>query len=266
MPGLLDPLASQYGLSPALLERIVQIESGGNPGARTGSYHGLFQLSNQEFNKYGGGNIYNPNDNARAGVAKLAAERDAFVQKYGREPEPYEHYLIHQQGEGGFAAHYANPDQPAWQSMASTGEGRQKGADWAKAAIWGNVPDSLKAQYGNVDNITSQQFMDLWKNKVQGGQPEVTASGSPPGMPVQAGEQSQGIPLPTPQNNPSVDALMAQRRPQYADAGAGLSALGNQLLNPGFQAAPMMQFAPLQRRPLLSIPQQQAPYGIRGLA
>ncbi len=213
MAGILGQLADQYGFSPETLDRYVQIESGGNPNARTGSYKGLFQLSDSEFNKYGGGNIYDTADNAKAGVAKLAAERDTFINQYGRDPSPTELYLIHQQGPAGFAAHYGNPDQPAWQSMASTGEGRQKGEAWAKAAIWGNIPDSQKAQFGNVNNVTSQQFMDLWRNKVEGGQPTQTASGSPAGMPMQAGglpipqQQAPGIPMQQGSQNPLMALL-----------------------------------------------------------
>ncbi len=256
MVGILSNLADQYGFSPETLDRYVQIESGGNPNARTGSYKGLFQLSDSEFNKYGGGNIYDTADNARAGVAKLASERDGFINQYGRDPTPTELYLIHQQGPAGFAAHYGNPDQPAWQSMASTGEGKQKGEAWAKAAIWGNVPDSQKAQFGDVNNITSQQFMDLWRNKVEGGQPALTASGSPAGLPVQAGElpipaqqAPPGIPQRSPQNPLMAQLASAQQQQEEQDQ-------FNELMRgPQFAKAQPFQF--------LRIPQQQAPFGLR---
>ncbi len=166
--------AQRYGLSPETLRAFARIESGGNPGARTGGYHGLFQLSPQEFAKHGGqGNIYDTTANTEAAARKLRAESEAFAQKYGRQPTASELYLIHQQGEGGAAAHWSNPDRPAWQSMLSTGEGRQKGEGWARQAIWGNVPDDLKRQFGSVDNITSKQFTELWDKKVRGfgGQP-----------------------------------------------------------------------------------------------
>ncbi len=252
MAGIISDLADQYGFNPETLDRFVQIESGGNPNARTGSYKGLFQLSDSEFNKYGGGNIYDTADNARAGVAKLAAERDTFTNQYGREPTPTELYLIHQQGPAGFAAHYGNPDQPAWQSMASTGEGKQKGEAWAKAAIWGNVPDGLKAQFGNVNNITSQQFMDLWRNKVEGGQAQ-TASGSPAGMPVQAGE------LPIPQQQAPQGIQQAPQNPLMAQlAGAPEQDLSELLQSPQFA-----QPQPLRPFQFLRIPQQQAPFGLR---
>lgn len=163
--------AQANGVDPQLMSRISQIESSGNPAARTGSYKGLFQLSDEEFKKHGnGGDIYNAADNSLAAGAKLSSEIKAFNTRYGRDPTATEIYLTHQQGQGGFDSHNANPDKPAWQNMASTAEGHQKGEAWAKKAIWGNVPDDIKAQFpGGVDSLTSQQFMDLWRSKVEGG-------------------------------------------------------------------------------------------------
>ncbi len=167
--GVVDDAATQAGVNPALLRTIAAIESGGRPNAVTGSYKGLFQLSDEEFRRYGGRNIMDPGENARVAALKLRDEIGNFRQQYGRDPSPTEIYLTHQQGEAGLAAHLANPNAPAWQNMASTGEGRQKGPAWARAAIWGNVPDDVKARYGSVDNITSAQFVQLWQRKVEGG-------------------------------------------------------------------------------------------------
>jgi hypothetical protein len=60
-----------------------------------------------------------------------------------------------------------NPQGSAWVNMWSTREGQQKGPYWARQAVWGNIPDSQKKLYGNVDNVTSGSFMDLWKNKIE---------------------------------------------------------------------------------------------------
>ena len=165
----IEKTAQEYGLDPSYMRRIMSIESSGNPNARTGSYKGLFQLSEPEFKRWGGtGNIYDPIANSKAMAAKVRGETNYFKEKYGRQPSPTELYLIHQQGEGGFDAHLNNPNQPAWQSMLSTGEGKQKGEVWAKKAIWGNIPNDIKKQYGSVDNVTSQDFMNIWKHKVEG--------------------------------------------------------------------------------------------------
>lgn len=164
-----DQYADEYGLDKNLMRRIMNIESSGNPNAKTGSYKGLFQLSDPEFNATGvGGNIYNPNDNAKAAAIKFRGESNRFSERYGRQPSATELYLMHQQGEAGFDAHFQNPTLPAWQNMLSTGEGKQKGEAWAKKAIWGNIPNDLKKQYGNVENVSSQDFMNLWKSKVEG--------------------------------------------------------------------------------------------------
>lgn len=196
----LQRAAQRYGVPPETLRAFTSIESGGNPSARTGGYHGLLQLSPQEFARYGGrGNIYDTNENMEVGAAKLKAEGDTFEKKYGRQPTASELYMIHQQGEGGSAAHWANPDQPAWKSMLSTGEGQQKGEGWARQAIWGNVPDDVKRQYGSVDNITSKQFTDLWDRKVQamGGQAPQPASSGPETVP-EAGLAPLGLMQPPP--------------------------------------------------------------------
>src|SRR5262245_52125106 len=149
---IIDKHARRVGIDPKWMQRIMQIESGGDSSNRTGSYKGLFQLSDREFKAHGGtNNPYDPEQNTMAAANKLSAEALRFKQRTGRDATLKDLYMIHQQGEGGAAAHAANPDQPAWKSMASTVEGRQKGEAWAKKAIWGNVPDNLKAKYGSVE-------------------------------------------------------------------------------------------------------------------
>lgn len=158
--------AQATGVDEATLRTFARIESGNRPGARTGSYKGLFQLSDSEFAKNGGGDIYNADDNALAAAKKLKNEAAEFEAKHGRAPSALDLYLVHQQGVAGYDAHMARPDASAWQNMASTGEGRQKGARWAKQAIWGNIPDDMKRQFGSVDNVTSADFIDVWRQKM----------------------------------------------------------------------------------------------------
>jgi hypothetical protein len=185
------------GLPPALaayMPRYVHIESGGNPNAQTGSYTGVLQMGPDERAKYGGNGL-------DQGARMYADKYNWFAQKYGRDPTPTELYMVNQQGQGGLAAHMANPEGAAWRNMASTGEGQQKGDAWAKKAIWGNVPDSLKPNYpGGVDSMTSQQFMDMWKQKVEQGQPFSPVAGqqapqpawSPAGASQAPGAPAQG--------------------------------------------------------------------------
>ncbi|SRR5579883_1420080 len=173
MPNLDDLIAeaaNAHAIDPDTLRRIIEFESGGHAAAANGSYRGLMQLSQPEFEKYGGGgDINDPRANIMAGAAKLAAERTLFRDRYGRDPTPTELYMIHQQGWGGAQAHIDNPDRPAWQNMASTAEGRVRGPDWAKQAIWGNIPADLRAQFPQgVDSLTSRDFLNLWNRKMAG--------------------------------------------------------------------------------------------------
>jgi hypothetical protein len=152
---------------------MVQIESGGNPNSRTGKYSGLLQMGPDEIAKYG--------DNSLESGTRLLEDRAAELsRKLGREPTGAEVYLAHQQGLGGALAHMQNPNQPAWQSMLSTAEGQQKGEGWAKQAIWGNVPSDVRSQYGSVDNISSGQFADLWRQKLERFQGRTAGSPTPP--------------------------------------------------------------------------------------
>ena len=197
---LINSAAKSHNLSPDLLARIVRIESGNNPYARTGSYHGLLQLSQPEFQRYNPqGDIYDPAANLNAGAAKLAGEIATFRQNYGREPTPTDIYMTHQQGQGGYAAHTANPNGAAWMNMANTAEGRQKGENWAKAAIWGNIPTRSRRNFPAALTPSPRgDFVNIWRNKVEGanlqppspavtyGQGETPALGTPaaPALPT----------------------------------------------------------------------------------
>lgn len=214
--------ASEAGIDPDTLRTFARIESGGNPTVRTGSYKGLFQLSDKEFSKHGGqGDIYDPRANARAAAIKLKAESEDFKRRYGREPTPAEIYMIHQQGVGGSAAHWANPDAPAWQNMYSTAEGRKKGPGWARQAIWGNVPNDVKKKYGSVDNMTSRDFLDMWGGKFRRmslGGPKETDTQSP--LPVVA-NASPPAPMPSEGEKPMAETLPWSNMPAQGASGGG---------------------------------------------
>ena len=51
--------------------------------------------------------------------------------------------------------------------MYLTAEGEQKGAAWARKAVWGNVPSDLKNKIkGGLEALTSGQFIALWTKRV----------------------------------------------------------------------------------------------------
>jgi len=196
--GKLDPMindaAQRYGVNAQTMRALIGIESGGNPNAgASSSYKGLGQFNNDEWSKYGKGrNVLDPAASIDAIGAKLADQTVSFKAKYGRDPEANDLYMMHQQGEGGYANHAANPDRPAWQNMNDTAEGRQKGAGWARKAIWGNVPGDQKEKFGSVDNVTSGQFMDMWRNKMArfGAGPAQANLSARTGQPVQTDQNA----------------------------------------------------------------------------
>jgi hypothetical protein len=254
--------AQQFGIDPNVLSRTVQIESSGNPNAATGSYKGLLQLSNDEFQKYApGGDIFNPVDNLRAGAAKMVAEMRGFADKYGREPTPTDYYLTHQQGVGGLREHLTNPEGAAWLNMYNTAEGQRKGVGWAKKAIWGNIPDSEKRRFGDVEKVSSRDFYNLWQNKVEG-------QGAA-GMPAQAQPPSTGAiggtspPTASAGNSGGVGGLLARMLGTQPSASPSAGVLGIPAAAPRMFSSGLMpglappQFLQMQQ---LQAPPQPQPY------
>jgi hypothetical protein len=161
--------ADVFALSFPVMMAFAIIESSCQARQKTGSYIGLFQLSQYEFNRYGrsGGDVYNPRDNAMAAAHKFVVEAIDFQHAVGRYPTSFDRYCIHQQGLEGCIQHQARPDRIAWESMCATEEGKTRGEKWCRLAIWGNVPSNLKASIkGGVEALTSGAFLDIWRGRV----------------------------------------------------------------------------------------------------
>ncbi|MFO1110093.1 MAG: transglycosylase [Bradyrhizobium sp.] len=155
-----------FGLDFNFMKAVAKIESNFDPNQRTGSYIGLFQLSEYEFGKFGAGQIRNPRDNAVAAAYKVITEGILFEWVTHRKPDLSDLYLIHQQGWEGAAEHISRPDRTAWKSMCATSEGREKGEKWCRRAIWGNTLPVLKKAWKSVDNVTSEAFVGMWRARV----------------------------------------------------------------------------------------------------
>ena len=155
-----------FGLDFNYMKAVAKIESGFNPNQRTGSYIGLFQLSEYEFGKFGAGNIRSPRDNAVAAAYKIITEGILFGWITGRKPDLSDLYLIHQQGWEGAAEHISQPGRTAWKSMCATKEGKEKGEKWCRRAIWGNTLPVLKKEWKSVENVTSEAFVGMWRARV----------------------------------------------------------------------------------------------------
>lgn len=155
-----------FGLDFNFMMAVAKIESGFNPNQRTGSYIGLFQLSQYEFGKFGFGQIRSPRDNAVAAAYKVITEGILFEWITHRKPDLSDLYLIHQQGWEGAAEHISQPARIAWKSMCATSEGKEKGGRWCKRAIWGNALPAFKRTWKSVDNVTSEVFVGMWRGRV----------------------------------------------------------------------------------------------------
>ena len=159
-------VADAFGMDFNFMKAVAKIESDFNPKQRTGSYIGLFQLSNAEFQQYGSGDILDPRDNAVAAAYKFLTEDILFEITTHKKPSLNDIYLIHQQGWQGAAEHVSHSDRLAWKSMCATDEGRAKGEKWCKRAIWGNTLPSIKHIWKTVDNFSSGAFVGMWQQRV----------------------------------------------------------------------------------------------------
>ena len=155
-----------FGLDFNFMKAVAKIESGFDPNQRTGSYIGLFQLSEYEFRKFGAGQIRSPRDNAVAAAYKVITEGILFEWVTHRKPTLSDLYLIHQQGWEGAAEHISQPDRIAWKSMCATSEGREKGEKWCRRAIWGNTLPAVKQTWKSVEKLTSGAFVGMWRARV----------------------------------------------------------------------------------------------------
>ena len=155
-----------FGLDFNFMKAVAKIESNFDPKQRTGSYIGLFQLSEYEFNKFGSGQIRSPRDNSVAAAFKVITEGILFEWVTHRKPTLSDLYLIHQQGWEGAAEHISQPDRIAWKSMCATREGREKGEKWCRRAIWGNTLPALKKEWKSVDKVKSEAFVGMWRARV----------------------------------------------------------------------------------------------------
>src|SRR3979411_868998 len=155
-----------FGMKFNFMKAVARIESGFDPKQRTGSYIGLFQLSEYEFNKFGSGQIRSSRDNSVAAAYKVITEGILFEWVTHRKPTLSYLSLIHQQGGEGAAEHISQPDRIAWKSMCATSEGREKGEKWCKRAIWRDTLAAGKPAWKLVDKRTAEVLRGMWRERV----------------------------------------------------------------------------------------------------
>jgi len=169
---IIEEEAKWWGVNPRWLKIIAFLESSGNPQKQNkgSSYRGLFQFNTrprESWDVYGGrqNNIDNPLHSTLAAVRAFSEHRQKFMDRFKREPTLAEMYLMHQQGRTGTFLHMKNPSGAAWENLFKGG--LRITEQQAKRRIRDNLPDNLKQR---AEIITSQEFMDLWRRKVEGGE------------------------------------------------------------------------------------------------
>jgi hypothetical protein len=148
-------MAAAEGLgdfTPHLMLLVAQ-ESNFNPNQTIGtsSARGLFQLLNADRKKFGSDSSVD--GQIRAGLAKTKENISAARRALGRDPDPFELYVVHYQGIGAGPAILKNPDGNFRQTLDATG-GRGHAAKVMKSNPW-LVRDKVE---------TNQDFID-WVRK-----------------------------------------------------------------------------------------------------
>lgn len=221
--------AQAAGVDPTLALTAAHIESGmGTAPDRKGSqYQGVFQMGDDRWREAGGSPEARGDQGAQVsvGVKSLGMTRDQLAQKIGRQPEPWEVYLAHQQGVTGAAALLSNPDQPAVEVLKPFYEGGKN-----LQAIIGNTPGTPDA------NITAGGFAGLWRDRfnsiarnygpvtpqvAQGGASAGQApAGAPPAV-AAAQDMAAGLADPTRAMPPGSTAVPDAQPVQVAQANTG---------------------------------------------
>ncbi|MGX7706311.1 transglycosylase SLT domain-containing protein [Methylobacterium sp. Gmos1] len=152
--GKLSPLiadvATRNEINPDYLQKLVQVESGGNPNAvsPTGA-KGLTQFTRGTAKAYGLTDPFDPAANLQAAARLTIDNRAALARVLGRTPTDGELYLAHQQGAGGAAKILANPNA----TMGQLGLGQA-------AAVNGGSPGMSAGEFaqkwvGRFDGMSS---------------------------------------------------------------------------------------------------------------
>lgn len=144
----IEDAAKKHNVDPAILHRIAQLESGGNPRAKNKSgAAGLFQFMPGTAADYGLADPMDPIASADAG-ARLARDNQQYLrQRLGRDPTAGEIYLAHQQGASGALKLLRNPDARAVEVV---------GLERVR-------------QNGGTPNMSAREFAQMWTNKAETG-------------------------------------------------------------------------------------------------
>jgi hypothetical protein len=170
VPTRIADAAIQEGVSPNLALTTASIESG--MGRNLGSRGNIFQLGGPEKASVGGMGD-DVDSQVQGGVQFLAQKQKEIGAALGREPQPWEVYLAHQQGTGGAAALLAHPNTPAGQVVSPQ-----------NISANGGDPSAPASQFtGRIQQIYQQHSAAVGgpDQMVAPSQTAPTASNIPPG-------------------------------------------------------------------------------------
>lgn len=166
MGELIASAASLVGVDPETMLRIAQLESSMNPAARneTSSAGGLFQFTDSTASQYGlHGDLRFDPWQASLAASRLARDNIAILRRgLGRDPEPWEVYLAHQQGAGGALRLLREPDSNAVRSL-----GRDH--------VMLNLTPSMRARF-DPETMTLGDFASSWRSRFNNTVPDTNAS------------------------------------------------------------------------------------------
>ncbi|CAK0773654.1 hypothetical protein WCLP8_5030012 [uncultured Gammaproteobacteria bacterium] len=147
---IITEAANRHGLDPELMLAIAKHESDLNPLASNpkSSARGLYQFMTRpggSWSEFGNGaSVFDPEANADAGMRYTLRNAQYLRDKLGREPNPREIALAHQQGPGGALALLTNPDLPAVQVLSRFNDGDPH----QKVVLNGGRTDMTASQFG----------------------------------------------------------------------------------------------------------------------
>lgn len=147
---LITSISQQHGLDPEMMLRIGQLESGlrsnaQNPNSSAG---GLFQFIDSTWNQYAPGqNRMDARANTEAAARFTNDNVNILHNALGRDPEPWEVYLAHQQGADGAVRLLSNPNAPASDIVG-------------RDAVRLNIPANSGV---DPNSATAQDFASFWQ-------------------------------------------------------------------------------------------------------
>ena len=219
VPQVVSQSARTLGVDPLHALTVAQIESGmGGPDDPGNSNTGVFQLGPNERARWGVTDPTSVGQQITGGIRALAHEQQTANAAVGGQAEPWQAYIVHQQGDdeggGGWTLLRADPNADAAQTLVNgTKEWREKGYGAALQGLRNNIPSDMRAKIG--PNPTVGQFLGAWKDRyssirsrfeggASGGQQASTAAPQPGApAPVQVAANGPFAPgAPAPQQAP----------------------------------------------------------------